>query len=376
MRILIASGIFEPEPGGPATYAPRLASGLAKAGWKVTVVSFSGKRTYPGDEKYPFRLVRVARGKGRLLNRLRLLLALLPHVWRSDLVYTLDWFAVGLPVSMLAKLFRAPYIVRVGGDYAWERYLESGRPPMTLADFYEQGMHVARERRAVYGFISSVLRGAAHVVFNSEKQRALYVKHYELPDERTSVIENPVPDDIPVLRKSADKQFAFWGRLIVMKNIAALVEAFAQAKLPPEYRLIVIGDGPQKGRLKELVASVGIADRIRFFPAMERTEAYERIKNSRAFVLPSWTDVSPNTVYECLSVGIPALVTKENYLSVGDQLPLCIDPYSVDDIAAKLEALADDSKYEEFSLKFTSIRFSHSWDDVLRQHVDLLGRLV
>ncbi|MDP3646373.1 MAG: hypothetical protein Q8R25_04780, partial [bacterium] len=124
MRVLIATGIFEPEAGGPATFAPKLAHLLTKKGWNVTVLTYSDVPRYDFDASYPFKLVRVVRGPSTLLgvnrifNCVRFFFAALRYIAKSDIIYTLDWFSVGLPLSLAAKILEKPYIVRVGGDYA------------------------------------------------------------------------------------------------------------------------------------------------------------------------------------------------------------------------------------------------------------------
>src|SRR3989344_4703141 len=119
MRILIATGIFEPEVGGPATYAPRLARHFAAAGNSVAVITYSATLSKDSDKNYPFKLVRIVRGN-RLLNRVRFFFAAYREAKKCDLIYTLDWFAAGLPVALAAKLLGKPYVVRVGGDHPWE----------------------------------------------------------------------------------------------------------------------------------------------------------------------------------------------------------------------------------------------------------------
>jgi hypothetical protein len=68
MRILMTSGIFEPESGGPATLTPKIAARLVEDGHKVTVMTYSDEPSYDFDSKYPFTLVRVVRRGSRLLN--------------------------------------------------------------------------------------------------------------------------------------------------------------------------------------------------------------------------------------------------------------------------------------------------------------------
>ncbi len=372
MKLCIVSGILEPETGGPATYAPRLASKLAAMGHDVTVVAYSSQPSYPSDAAYDFKLVRVVRGS-RILNRIRFFLAALPHIRKSDAVYMLDWFAAGMPAALAARIARKPYVVRVGGDYLWEqRYLESGKTPLPLLDFYVGGFH--RHYPILFFLTRSVLRGAAHVVFNSDVQRDLYEDIYGV--SKTSSIYNPVPHvERTAEATGAKKEFIYWGRFIVMKNLTTLVRAFAKAHLPG-YVLTLIGEGPRKREIEALIAELHISDRVRVQSAMLRDEVLERVKDSRAFVLPSWTDISPNQVYEALALELPSLVTKHNFLSIREHLPDTLDPSSVRDVAAKLEMLADDAKYKAFADAFRMIRFEHSWDDVARQHEELLKKIV
>lgn len=377
MKIVIVTGIFEPESGGPATYAPRLAEGLVAAGDSVTLVTYSSVATTAADADYPFNLIRVKRGN-KVLNRIRFFFAVLPHIAKSDCVYLLDWFAAGLPATTAARIYKKPYAVRIGGDYLWEQqYLNSGKAPVSLAAFYERGLDRAPEYRAYHALIARTLNGAAKLVFNAARMRNLYVPHYDLSPEKAVVIENPVPRIESVERGDASsEEIVFWGRLIEMKNVATLIRAFAKASLPKAYRLTIIGDGPQKASLVALAAELGVHDRVMFQSAMARDRVLNRVKNARTFVLPSWTDISPNQVYEALAIGLPGLVTRENYLGIHDRLPEMFDPASVEDLAAKLVKLADETAYERFRTAFCTIPLTHSWDEVVSAHQALFKTMV
>jgi glycosyltransferase involved in cell wall biosynthesis len=378
MRILMTIGIFAPESGGPATYAPELASRLAEAGHEVTVLTYSTLPSYDFDSKYKFKLVRIVRG-GRILNRFRFFAAAWKHVRSCDLIYTLDWFAAGLPVMMAARMRGKKYIVRVGGDYLWEqKYLESGAEPVTLADFYARGLYLRSSYTMAFRLIRPVLMHAQRVIFNSDQERELYEKYYGLLPAKTATIYNPMPhvEKAGLERGAPTDEFIYWGRLIVMKNVSSLIRAFGKARLPVGYTLTVIGDGPQQGNLERLIKELHLEEKVRMLPSMPNREALTRVKDARAFILPSWTDISPNQVCEALAIGLPALVTRENYLSFRDQLPERTDPHSVDDIAAKLEMLADDARYGQFVNSFNMVSFEHTWDDVLREHIELFDKVL
>lgn len=374
MRILIASGIFEPDGGGPATYVPRLAQRLSEAGHKVTVVAFSNKTYFESDKAYTFSLKRILRGS-RIGSRVRFLRALLQSARDADLIYSLDWYGVGILVTIAAYWRRISYIVRVGGDYVWEqRYLDRASAPLPLAQFYETGAY--RSYRIPFYLIRFVLSHASHVVFNTDREKKLYEQYFGI--KKSFVIHNPVPTDsvATIRRGEVTHEFVFWGRFTAMKNIESLVRAFAKAKLPDTYKLVLIGDGPRFEPVRMLVNELGVESRVEMIKETRFDIIMERVKNARAFVLPSWTDISPTQVYEALAIGLPALVTKETYLPIRDQLPDMLDPQSVDDIAAKLEMLADDARYEDFAKQFRSISFNWSWSDAANAHIELFKKVL
>ena len=376
MRILITTGIFEPEAGGPATYTPKIAEKLAGAGWDVTVATYSNKKKFDFDADYPFKLVRVLRSGSKLKNYWDFFRTIMRESRRVDLIYSLDSLAAGLPVTIVALIRRIPVVVRVGGDYLWERYLESGREPLPLTDFYRHGLQ--KDYPLFFNLIGFVLLSARHVIFNSDIQRDLYVLYWGLQAPKTSILHNPAPekDWLGIRGESTEREIVFAGRFNVMKNVITLVKAFAKARLPSDYKLTLVGNGPQEGNIRALISALHLESRISILGAMHQKALNQRIKNCRAIVLPSWTDISPNQVSEALALGIPILVTKENYLSFHDQLPDMIDPRSVDDIASKLEMLADEERYEKFAADCKAIRLQHDWDDVLGQHLVLFESIL
>lgn len=379
--MVIATGIFEPEAGGPATFAARMAALLTEAGWEVTVVTYADEERYDFDDSYAFRLVRVVRsglstlpGAGKVSQLRRYYKALKREAADADLIYTLDWMAAGLPASLAARTLRKPYIARVGGDYAWEqKYCEEVSEPLPLREFYESGAYLRGKYRLYHMIVRHVLRGAAHVVFNSQAQRDLYRRYFRLSAEGTSVITNAVPrkEFSDIRRTVPTREIVYWGRFNGMKNIATLVRAFAMAGLPDSYSLVLIGDGPAKAGVEKLVEELHLGDRVELLPGMRQKDALERVKNARAFVLPSWTDISPNQVYEALAIGLPLVVTQENFLPIRDKLPLMVDPSSVDDVAGALQTIADDAKYDHLVRGLVAISYERSWQDVLREHLAL-----
>ena len=60
LEVLMITGIFPPDIGGPATYVPTMGSELVKRGHKITVVTLSDIIDHD-DRSYPFHVLRIRR---------------------------------------------------------------------------------------------------------------------------------------------------------------------------------------------------------------------------------------------------------------------------------------------------------------------------
>ena len=371
-KILITCGIFEPDAGGPATYAPQIAQERISKGVDVEVLTFSDKAHYDFDLDYGFKVTRVVRGN-KISNYVRMFFILLQHIGRYDFVYSLDWLAIGLPLSLASTLRRKKYYLRIGGGYIWERYLLMGLEPMSLRAFYERGVY--KKYPVFFHIIRFVFHRAEGIIFNSIKQRELFTEYYDLDRAKTHTIFNPVPDDVrKVDRAEIEDKIVFAGRFITMKNISTLLRGFALADLPG-YRLVLIGDGPTHDAMRKLVEDLQIGNRVEFVDKMRKREVYEYARNARYLVIPSWTDIQPMQFYESIAAGIPVLLTEENYLNESDRLSVHINPHSYEDIAEKMKYLADDENYKKFSEEFSLIKVDRGWKEVADKHMDVFNKL-
>ncbi len=380
MRILIATGIFRPEFGGPATFAFELGKRLAATGHDITLVTYSNEATYPSDAELGFPIIRVVRGVSKLSNYFRYFKVVYKEVKKNSIIYSLDWFSVGVPLALACKFVHKKYLLRVGGGYIWEKYLSEGKPPVTLKEFYNRKLY--KNYPLMFWLIGKVLRGAERVIFNSDQQRILYNEVYKLNPEKTLTIWNAVPENrLSGLVQSynsngfeRDKEIVFAGRLIKMKNVESLIQAFSLIS-DKSFKLLLIGDGPLEKTLRDLVSSLRLNDKVEFLGRMSQSELYKRIAHSYVVVIPSWTDVSPHQAYECLALGIPILLTKENYLNINSQKILTIDPASVSDITEKLNKILEPEAYAEFVQSLNNIKAHHPWSDVVGEHIRLFVNL-
>lgn len=371
MKIIIATGIFPPEIGGPATFADQLACALTTAGYSVKVISYA-----PGVSKEitndKFSVQRIARSGIKGFSYLRYLISLLRLTTQKDLIIALDPYAVGLPVLLTSILKQTRYVLRIGGDYMWELHLSESSSPCTLAEFYER--HLPRQYPVLSSVLKQVQRAASSVIFNSSRQKSIYQSYFSLPTGRASVIVNPTQYPIsPTNSVEKNREFVFCGRLTPAKNIDGLIRGFAKIR-DHSYLLRIIGDGPQRPTLNALVQELGIQNRVSFEPALAGEVLWSGIANCRAVIIPSWTDVAPQQFYECLARDIPVLLTSESFLSLPDEL-LRVHPGSLDDITIKLEALTISETYANFCGSCKKIPRDRSISQMIQEYIALIESL-
>src|SRR5688500_3340826 len=122
MRILMVTGIFPPDRGGPASYVPKMAAALVRRGHAVEVICLSDQITND-DSDHPFPVRRLRRNR---FWPARVLLTTFT-IWRAarghDLVYV---NGLGAESALAAALAGRPAVHKIVGDYAWERAVGRG----------------------------------------------------------------------------------------------------------------------------------------------------------------------------------------------------------------------------------------------------------
>src|SRR3989344_4523049 len=104
MKLFVATGVYPPESGGPATYTSLLEERLPALGFEVSVLPFRTVRHLP---------------KG--IRHVVYFFMCVGYAMLADVVYAQDTLSVGLPAALAAKVGGKPFLVRVPGDYAWEQ---------------------------------------------------------------------------------------------------------------------------------------------------------------------------------------------------------------------------------------------------------------
>jgi glycosyltransferase involved in cell wall biosynthesis len=304
VKIVVVSGIWPPDVGGPASHAPALAEALLEAGHTVEVVT-TANRT-PARRPYPLRW--VARGRPAPLRHLAVVREVRSAARCADRVYATTMVR---RAALGAALARRPLVVKLVADEAYERERRAGRFAGTLEQFQtERGGLRVRLLRATR---TAALRRASRVLVPSAYLRAIALG-WGLDPARTTVVANPAPE-VPVHPTRDEARAALGiegfalgvaGRLTEQKALEDTLAALARV---PRVALLVLGDGPERAALERRAAQLDVSDRVRFLGAGTRDDVIVLFRAVDAALLTSAWENLPHTLLEALAAGTPVIAT-------------------------------------------------------------------
>jgi len=369
MKIILATGIYPPEIGGPATYVRALAEELSRKGTDVIVITYGEPHTAED-----WKVIKVSKSIP-ILRWISYALALRAHGKDADAVIAFSSISVGVPL-WLSHLTKPKKILRLGGDFFWERYTDQGGM-MSLRAWYAS-------KPRLQSLMQNILSIFDHIVFSTRFQEEIYEKFYpSLPSH--SVIENALPSGLPKKHEKHEPfRILFMGRFVGFKNLEALVQSVvALHPTSPRLRgtsatplhgqliLTFVGDGPTKSRLQSLTKDLHIEDFVQFIHPVHGEEKQKMFAEQDLLIIPSITEISPNVALEARSEGLPVLLTLETGLSEWLTKGMLVQDLSTEDKIRKSIIYAMDHYNDIASSAFLS-PVARGWDTVAEEWIQFL----
>ena len=341
MRVVLVSGIWPPDVGGPASHAPALAEALLEAGHEVEVVTTAD--VAPAPRPYPVHWAR--RSRPAPFRHLAVVRRIVSAARKADRVYATTMVR---RAALGATLARRPLVVKLVADEAFEREQRAGRFDGSLEEFQLAGGGV--RRRLLRASRSAALRRARRVLVPSAYLRDVAVA-WGLPADRVTVVPNPAPD-LSALPSREEARAALGvegptlataGRLTAQKSLGDALQALARV---PGVALLVRGDGPERPALEREAARLGVSDRVRFLGAGTRDDVLMLFRGADAVLVTSAWENLPHTVLEALAVGTPVVATAVGGVPevvVDGVNGLLVPPHDVAAIAAAVERVVSEA---------------------------------
>lgn len=368
MKILIATPIYPPEIGGPATYTKELCERLHDR-HLITVLAYTDNQESPSG----VRLLTVSKKTPLFIRLLRYFIVLLKEAPRHDVIYVQNAVASGFPVAMASFITGTPFILKFVGDESWERATQRRQTKKTLEDFLRKPEGDMRIKSMMWlqGF---VLRQARIVTTPSLYLGEEIQKAYKLKKDRVIVNYNAAEgtETIPFEITRVPHQIATTARLVAWKGVDGILEAVAILKEKiPDLTFKIAGDGPELESLENLARKLGITERVEFLGKVSRAETWRIRKQSELYILNSTYEGLPHTVLTSFAAEIPTIATNisgTNEAIYHEKTGLLVEPNNPKELARAIERLLEDhdlqSKLVTNGLKLLREKFS--WESHIK----------
>lgn len=129
------------------------------------------------------------------------------------------------------------------------------------------------------------------------------------------------------------------GRLVPIKGFDTTIRAFAKAGLPDDWKLVILGDGPERARLEELANQLHVENRVVFTGYVTPTNFW--FANASGFVLASRGEGFGLVAHEALLANLPIAASRVPGITevlADGQLGRLVE---VDDVEGFADAMAD-----------------------------------
>lgn len=301
MKILLATGIFPPQIGGPATYSKLLYDELPKRGIDVEIATF-------GDYL----------DKPKIIRHFLYFLELLRKASDVDLIYALDPVSVGLPALIAAQVRKKKFVLRVAGDYAWEQGAQRWKVTDTLDQFVTEDEKYSWQVKLLKRIQTYVAEGASQIVVPSKYLKGI-VSAWGITPEKISVIYNGFHVSVTkALKPSIRKRLGLTGdvivsagRLVPWKGMLEVIEMMPEIiESLPNARLVIVGDGPERQNLEKKIAELGLEAAVRLTGRLGQAELFDYVKAADVFVLNTAYEGLSHQILETMAIGTPVVTTE------------------------------------------------------------------
>jgi glycosyltransferase involved in cell wall biosynthesis len=154
---------------------------------------------------------------------------------------------------------------------------------------------LARSAWTNVNLILAINRETAEWLPPSTRDRTVVFHHVAIDDDLVAQPRPPRTDGGVAL---------FAGRLIPWKGAHLAIAAMA---LLPEWRLRILGDGPDRARLAALVERLGLGDRVEFLGWVDREAVLQHMRDADVFLFPSLHEEGGWVVGEAMGLGLPVV---------------------------------------------------------------------
>jgi len=382
MKVCIITPIFPPDIGGPATYTYELVKRLKN--YKIFIITLTESPIIIDNEVISIKSTINTPIIKSLIKFIKLFSWLVVRRNQYDIAYIQTPDPFGFAALLVLKLLGKPTILKFVGDIAWEFAYNTRRTERFLDDFLHKpdgGIPVK-----LLMFLQKVVFKKVDVIITPSRYlKNILTAFYNVEPAKIEVIYNAVEfvelKNNKINKKNSIKLICTIGRLIPSKGIDKIIEIMPRIlRKYPESKLLIIGDGPDKKRLKDIAEKKGVDNHVVFLGKLKHKDVIKILKSSNLFVLNSKYEGLPHTVIEAMTLKVPVVATAVGgtvEVARNFETGLLVKPYDTKDLVGKIiYALDNEKDMRKIARRaHKMIKHNFSWEYNLKKLENVLNRV-
>ena len=219
--------------------------------------------------------------------------------------------------------------------------------PLVISEHGGDLYHTAPASRAGRAAVERAFGRARLVLANSaavaDRCRALGAREVRVVHLGTDVPAEPSP-------APREPMIASVSHLVARKRHADVVRALWLLRdRHPELRYVVVGEGPERERIRRLAGELGLDGRVELRGQLPPAAARDAARAASALVMPSVDEAFGVAYVEAMAAGVPAIGCQgeagpEDIAAAGGGIVL-VPPGDVEALAGRIDTLLSDAAY-------------------------------
>ena len=328
MNILITTGIFPPDVGGPAKFVPLIADNLSK-NHVLNVITLSEETNEIDD--FDYEILRIRRKQNKLYRFLKTVMLIIKEGRKVNII-----FVNGLWLEVyIANLFlRKKTIRKIVGDPVWEKLYTQYKIDDNFDQFQQKKYTLQIE---LLKFLRSFTLKSNNIIVVPSKHLMDFVKNLGF---KGSILQINNGTEITESKKTNKDSYDFLivSRLVRQKNIDIVLKSLSivKEKYSIDFQLNIVGEGPEYNKLINLIEQLNLIEYVNLVGPKHGEELNHFYKTSNYFLQISTYEGMPHSVLEAMNYGLTVIISNfggNAELLLNNKYGYLVDSFQIEEIA-------------------------------------------
>lgn len=354
MKIAMMTNNYKPFVAGVPISIERLAEGLRKEGHEVVVFAPTYKEQQEEIDTVRYHsLLQDICGGVSVPSPIDRRIEAEFKKREFDIIHVHHPMIIGKTAVYLSKKYHIPLTFTYHTRY--EQYAHYVMPKRLLS--YPK--IVRTTERLIAAYLKSFFKNCNHIFAPTEGMQTYLAKNLNYEAKQLSVLPTGISDNSfevdPIRAADIRKQygaeslplFISVSRLAKEKNISFLLESMRRfkEKYKKSFRLLLVGEGPDKKELETLARRLGLAEEIVFTGRIENCRLKDYYGAADAFLFASKSETQGIVLLEAFAAGLPIVGVRATGVSdlIKDGENGFLVPEDMDIFAQKTQLLITDT---------------------------------